>query len=462
MTAQNFAISWIYEDFVACRISRGKIAAHWVSPDPVPDLAAFNQAVVNASANLHMHNGGDVAITYESDEHAHVFLDLPPMPRKDLERHLELRSEQEKSFEEEAVWSYRDVEHDDHSAGVMLHLMPKRVLDAMIRICQENHIVPLRIKPLTDIMVQHIPTLNLDVHEVILVVALFESRVEFVVATAKGEALFVRELKYHWREDQLERLGVDIERTSLYIKQRQKNITRAIIMGAEAESAMAAIASKIPFPVEAPEFSADPLFWCREVGNLGNLATSNFIPRSMQRAVACSRAVRSASWLAYAAVAAALIVTVAVEFLVWQQQQADPELFSRIEQLEMEYEQLSGQSTELIDLQQRIEQFVPSHPPIPAWFLSRLGEVVPDEAILSAAGLRYLDGTWSFSIEGATSPTLAASARTVAQIENTLASKPWRATVSDEWRAEWIEMLRNGRAAETGLIDFRLRGALGQ
>jgi hypothetical protein len=107
---------------------------HWVSPHPVEDLADFNVALVQASASLGMQTGGDIAITYGSDEHAHVFLDLPPMPQRDLEQYPQRRVDQEKSFADLAVWSYRQVKHDDGSIGVLLHLMPKNILDAVLRI----------------------------------------------------------------------------------------------------------------------------------------------------------------------------------------------------------------------------------------------------------------------------------------------------------------------------------------
>jgi hypothetical protein len=173
MKTSHFAISWIYEELHVCRVARDKVVEHWVSPDPVEDLADFNVALVQASASLGMQTGGDIAITYESDEHAHVFLDLPPMPQRDLEQYLQRRVDQEKSFDDPAVWSYRHVEHDDGSIGVLLHLMPKSILDAVLRICHESHIVPTRMVPLTDVMVQHLPVHLGEPNDVLLVVALF-------------------------------------------------------------------------------------------------------------------------------------------------------------------------------------------------------------------------------------------------------------------------------------------------
>lgn len=462
MSSRHFTISWIYEEFHVCRISRGEVAAHWISPEPVPDLAAFSAALIKASASLGMNRGGDIAIAYESDDHAHVFLDLPPMPRRDLERYLERRVEQEKGFDEPAVWSYRDVEHDREGAGVLLHVMPKRVLDAVLRICQENHVVPMRMVPLTDIMVHNLPETGVGSEEVILIVALFDSRVECVVATAKGEALFVRELKYHWRDEQLERLRVDIERTSLYIKQRQKTITRALVMGPEAATAIEAFAGHVPFPIDAPTPSTDPLFWSKEVHKLPNNTTSNFIPRIVQRAIHAKRALRSASWFAYAAVATAIVVTAWIEYLIWEQVSVDPELYSRLEVLRESRDELHERTAVFELLEQRLDRLTPKHAPLPAWFLSRLDEFIPEDAILSVARLGRDAGTWDFELEGATTPTLAASANTVARIESALEQGPWRAEVSESWRGEWIELLRNGRAAETGRMGFRLSGVLGE
>ncbi len=457
MSSVQFSVSWIYEEFRVARVSRGDLTDVWVSSEPVDGLAEFHKALIKASTALAMNNGGDVAITFESDEHSHAFIDLPPMNQRDLERYLERRVEQEKSFDGPAVWSYREISQDE-SNGVLLHVMPKSVLDAVIRICQENHLTPMRLLPLTDVMAQHLPKVYEPADEVILVAALFEERVEIVVATDRGEILFVRELKYHWRDEGLERFNVDIERTVLYVKQRQRSINRISLMGAEAGMAADTIASRVKFPIDVHEQGLDPFFWARSVVSLSNDITSNFIPKAIQRTAIRQKAVRSASWLAVAASLSAIAVTAWVEYLIYQQGKQDPIVARSITELTQQRDQLRLESNQVATLTNRLVDLSPRHPAIPAWFLSRLSELIPDQAILSEAELAWVEGQWSFVLEGATTPTLAESASTLAAFEKRLGAEPWNAQVSDQWRVEWLDQLRLGKAATTGLLGFRLTG----
>lgn len=457
MKSVQFAISWIYDEFRVARVVRGDLTDVWISSDPVDGLAQFHEALIKASAALKMNNGGDVAITFESDDHSHAFIEIPPMNQRDLERYLERRVDQEKSFDETAVWSYREVAHDD-SNGVLLHVMPKRVLDAAIRICQENHLTPMRLLPLTDVMAQHLPAVYEESDQVILVAALFEERVEIVVATDRGEILFVRELKYHWRDESLERFQVDIERTVLYVKQRQRSIDRISLMGTEANLATEILAQRVKFPIDVDEQGLDPFFWARSVVALDNTTTSNFVPKSVQRTALRHKAVRSASWLAVAATLSAIAVTAWVEFLIYEQGKKDPVVEQSIAELTTQRDKLRAEANDVLMQKARLADLSPRHPAIPAWFLSRLSELIPDQAILSAAELARTDGQWTFVLEGATTPTLAASANTLAAFEQRLGAEPWNAQVSDDWRVEWLDQLRLGKAAQTGLLGFKLTG----
>ena len=92
MSRVQFTIGWIYSEFRVAKIEHGNLADVWEAPAPVNSLAAFHESLIAASRALKMNTGGDVAIVFESDEHTHAFLDLPPMQRRDLERYLQRRA----------------------------------------------------------------------------------------------------------------------------------------------------------------------------------------------------------------------------------------------------------------------------------------------------------------------------------------------------------------------------------
>ena len=228
--------------------------------------------------------------------------------------------------------------------------------------------------------------------------------------------------------------------------------------GVEAKSAAEVLQPHVKFPLDIDTSALDPYFWAKTVAGMPSEVSSNFIPKTVQRTAVRKKAVRAASWLAVAASLCAIVVTAWVEVLLHEQSKLDPEIDRSIIELTAKRESLQQLESELGNLNARLAQLSARHPAIPAWFLSRLGEMVPDAAVLRSAELALENGQWVFEIEGATSPTLAAPAETLAQFESKLAEQPWSASVSDDWRMEWLDQLRSGQAAKTGLLGFRLIG----
>ncbi|MFK8066678.1 MAG: hypothetical protein AB8D52_00365 [Gammaproteobacteria bacterium] len=455
--SHKFGISWIYEEFRISRFQFGKPVESWTSPTPVLNSADFDQAIKAASEAINMRRGGDVAITFESDVHTHSFLELPSMTDKDLEQYLERHVDQEKTFPGEASWSYCRTSKTSRGKGVLLHLMPKKILDSLIKACEKNKLDLRKVVPLTDIMSQHIPGLPSHDDGIIVLVALFDEHVEIVVADGTGESYFVRELGFHWNKEILGRLKLDIERTLLYTKQQFDSVCHIWIMGEESETAAAELKSHFDVEVDADPGSANSNFWAREVISLPNKLTSNFIPNSLQNAFARRAVVQTGVWCA----AASLVVAVGSTLIIQSIKFGDSfENHNRISELELEKRNLLDQYKTLNNKHSRLDALLTESKPVPAWFLSYLGEIVPDAMILSKATFSHDGGKWIFRLEGATDPTLANSATIVESLESDLKASPWNATISQVWRKEWLEKLRQGKAGENGLISFNMEGSM--
>ncbi len=455
--SSKFGISWIYEEFRISRFHRGKLIESWASPTSISNPDEFDKAIKEAAKTINLDHGGEVAIAIESDLHTHSFLELPPMSKKDLEQYLERNIDQEKTFLEEAAWSYRSTPHGSKGEGVLLHLMPKDVLDSIIKVCELNKLEANKIVPLTEIMAQHIPGLPSYDDGIIILIALFEEHVEIVVADGKGESYFVRELGFHWQEENLDRLKLDIERTLLYTKQQFGMTSHVWIMGQESASAASELNKHYEVTIESDPGSLDQDFWSVEVNSLPKKLTSNFVPNSLQAAFSRRTAIRIGVWSA----AASLLIAIASTLIVQSMKLGGySEIKTQISILETKKNMLQMQSSEIQNKLTRLEALSQKTEPVPAWFLSYLGEVVPDGMILSKASLSRKDNKWFFRLEGATNPTLADSASTVENLESGLSVSPWNAQISQIWREEWLEKLRQGKAGEDGLISFNMEGQM--
>ena len=195
---------------------------------------------------------------------------------------------------------------------------------------------------------------------------------------------------------------------------------------------------------------------------LNNDITSNFIPKSVQRTAAREKALRTASWLSMAAMLGAISVTGWVEYFVQDKTAAHARVAANIQSMQVRRTQLLSEARELAQLEKRLSTYETQLPPIPAWFLSHLGAITPPQAMLHSAELESVSGRWVFRLEGATAPSLAASATTLAEFESGLRAEqpPWRATMLERWRDRWVEHLRAGRAVDEEVIDFTLSGGI--
>jgi hypothetical protein len=457
----SYGISWIYEEFQATRLSHGKSVECWSSPDPVNNLEDFHIALNTAYTVLEMHKGGDVAVTYESDDHVHTFLDIPPMSVKDLEKYLERRVEKEKSFKEPAAWAYRAVRHGDKGEGVLLHMMPASIRDAIMRICEENHLTPRLLVPLTDVMADHFADTDTDNKQHALLVALFKSRVEMVVVTAKGEALLVRELAFHWQDANLERLRKDLDRTLLYAKQRFGDaVSRISVLGVDALVAAEQLKPHFKTMVSADEASVDPLFWAAEVSALPLRTKSNFIPVMMQRAITGKQLLRMGKRMAVAACVMAVVLGVSVELMIMKYGNVDSDILQKHNALIDKKNYWQNKNSNLDESRHRLAQLENNMPPLPAWFFSNLGDLMPKAMVLNKAELAWSDNQWHFELKGQSKPSLAKTASTLDNLELALSRSPWNASVSSSWEAAWVKQLSQGRATETDLIAFSMEGVM--
>ena len=128
MSRNRYAISWLYGEFRIARFFREELVAQWESPTLVESQNDLVRALDAASEHFDLSIRGDVTVVHEHDLHTHDYLEVPSMKRRDLEKYLQRRVDQDKSFDEEAAWCYHTVSHQGGKEGVLLHLLPKRIV----------------------------------------------------------------------------------------------------------------------------------------------------------------------------------------------------------------------------------------------------------------------------------------------------------------------------------------------
>ncbi len=461
MSNTRFGIEWIYGEFLISRFAGGRSVEQWSAPYPVTDLASLSRAMFDASEHIDLPRGGDVAIAYEDDLHTHEFLEVPPVGKRDLEKHLALRVEQSKPFDDEAAWCYHPAKPGQKMEGVLLHLMPQRVVEAVIRICGEYYLTPKRLVPLTEIISEHVPKLEADKQDVLLMIALFAERVQLVVAYGDGEVLFVRELQYSWQNDNIDRLVVDVNRTIGYVKQRiSLRPDQAWVMGAYAEVVIDAFERDLDCPVSVDETATGTDFWMAEVAGLSQRLDSNFVPRLARRAVSRKSLMRAAVLTGFSLFGAAAVMGALVQWLITTKALDAETIRSDIVNLEQDILHLE-EELRAFDLEQlRLNQLTADAFNLPALFLSHLGEIVPDGLVLLNANVVREDTHWTIELTGSTELPFDLAPAEFELLESRLKQPPWNAQITQSWRHGWMEQLKSGGAAMDGAVGFRLTGTL--
>ena len=461
MSNTRFGIEWIYGEFLISRFGGGRVVERWQAPYAVNDLKSLSRAMHDASQHIDLPRGGDVAIAYEDDLHTHEFLEVPPLRKRDLERHLALRVEQGKSFDGPAAWCYHPARPGDNMDGVLLHLMPREVVEAVIRICGEYYLTPKRLVPLTEIISEHVPKLEAEPEEVLLLIAVFAERVQLVVAYGDGAVLFVRELQYSWQNDNIDRLVVDINRTIGYVKQRIRlRPDQAWIMGEHAELVAEAFHRDLDCPVAVDESSTGGDFWMEEVADLPQRLDSNFVPRLARRALSRKSLMRAAVLTGFSLFGAAALMGGLIQWLVATRALDAEKIQTDIAGLEQDILQME-EELRVFDLEQlRLNQLTADAFNLPALFLSHLGDIVPDGLVLLNASVTRQANYWRLELSGTSELPFDRAPLEFALLESRLAGPPWNAEISESWRDAWMEQLRSGGAANDGVVGFRITGRL--
>ncbi len=454
------AISWVYGEFRAVRLHRGKVLAVYHVAEAVNDLAGFATAVSTAHTALALPSG-PIAVVFANDDCGHLSFDAPPTSAADLERMVARRVEADKSFNEPAVWAYRAVADERAQTGrsVLLHLAPKRMVDAMIRICEEHFLQVRSVVPLAELVARiSLPACSTP-EDVVIAAVVLRERAVLSVLRADASVVFARTVALGEHDAPDERVLLEINRTALFAKQKiGKSIAATCVFAADGELA-ARIAPALELPLREVAVEDNEFTWARAVGGLDFAQLGNLVPRFRQRALS-QRALTRAAMLATLVmwVVAAISVGWVAQFNARVAGRgaaalaALPELESAGGTLNTEYEQLSAQRL-------RLQELTPGLPAVPAGFMHQLARDLPDSLTLTQASIRRSDEVWDFRLEGLADSRLETTLPTLERLSVTLEEAPWNAAVNAGWRQTWLQQLRSGAAAN-GPIRFALRGHL--
>jgi hypothetical protein len=456
----DYGIEWAYGEFRIARLKGKTVVESWKSPRPVTDLDSLSAAMREACDHLDISRGGSVAIAYEDDLHKHEFLEVPPLSRSDMRKFVARHVDNNKPFDDPATFRYHSISRGDKKQdGVLLHLMPRYVVDAVIRICEDFYLTPKLMVPLTEIMSEYVRSMHSDDDQSLLLIALFDDRTQMVISSASGDILFVRELTYPWSEATEQRLVTDINRTIGFAKQRiGTRIGGAWLIGELATSAKASLCTQIETSLDQDAATKVPEFWMTQVAALPLRLESNFVPTLARSSISYKTFMRTAVAMVGVTAVGAVAFAATVEYTIVNHLNDQAQIERDIETMRTELARKNAQIESMQNQKSTLDLLNVDAFNLPALFLSHLGDLVPPDLVLTKAAVTRSGEGWDISLQGRTTLSLQRVAPELATLQFNLTDDPWHAIITRSWEETWIRQLDAGSATSDGEIGFEIEG----
>ncbi|MEE9335617.1 MAG: hypothetical protein V3U65_16115 [Granulosicoccaceae bacterium] len=461
MKVTGYAISCIYGDFRMARYERDVVVEDFKWSGTVESNSDFVNALRDARASIGIKGKGRVSIVHEHDLHTHTHFEIPRMDRRDLEKYLQRKVDQQTEGENELSWCYHEAKHGDGTESVLLHILPKKIVDTIFVACTSMGLTPKRFVPLTEIISNYLPKLGIDEQEMVLVVALFSNRAEIVVGMGDGEALFVRELSFGTSSKFHERLALDINRTVRYAQQQTgKTISQAWIIGDRPNDILTSLGDTPKIEIHLDEKSNDPIFWMNEAAHLPNSLSANFASALVQRNITRESIRRTGVWLTLLLLISAATLTASFNkkttvaaATVGALTSENHHLGSQIDELDLMISMADQKRDRLANLQSNSFN-------MPGIFLLHLSKLTPTPLVLHDVEVISERTGWKVSIKGSSAHQFDSIHDALAEFEQALSTKPWNMNVTKSWRIEWYRQLKSGLLREGKTAPFEIVGLL--
>lgn len=461
MKATGYAIQWLYGEFRMARYVRGKPVEQYASDTLVETPADFVNALREARTHIDFKRKGKVSVVHEHDLHTHTFMEVPQMRERDLEKYLQRRVDQESAKHGEQVWCYHGARHRDGSEGVLLHMLPKRLVDTTIVSCTAMGLIPKRYVPLTEIINNYMPRFGYHATDVVLIVALFTQRAEIVVGYGSGEMILVRELGFGTRHGFQERLAVDINRTARYARQHTgKKVKEVRVIGAYPDDVLESLSENVEIDISTDPDSNDPWFWMNRGAQLPAKLSANYISIFAQRNITRESIRRMGVWVLMGLLVCTTAVTAAITREVAISRADIQEALDANENLDFLIENMESRISMTEKKLGRLQRLQSNSANMPSIFLLHLSSLTPATLRLTDVEVANSGGEWNVSIRGEAADALENIPTNLAWFENRLQSSPWNMGITQSWKHTWYDQLQNGVLRDGAPARFELHGVL--
>jgi hypothetical protein len=391
----TLSVSWLNGQFKAVVVERGAVRGSWEYPGEVTEGAQFETLIREAVVRTN-YPGQTVSLVLAHPRLVQQLVDVPPVKGQAVQKIIRRQAQQQKLFPGEAAWACQTSVSAKGAQRVILHLLPKPLLDQLVQGCQRNGLDLVSVVPVSAVLHHQLMQLPLEQEEAVVLAADTGGSTTVVIGRKDGQLLLVRTLSNTWNES-VEKLAVDLNRTILFLNQ-QSGVTideGVWLFGAGAREQAQTLQSQMQLPVSVSTVEYQPTYWATDALKLRPGRNPNFLSAELQKA---PQRRAYAKVVGAGAVLLVLVAMVASGLSLWQARQETANidrLRQSAAQLEARRQQLQQRNDDLSHQQQLVDLVLEHRPsPVPTWFLGYLGEVVPPELVVTNLHLKREDSAW--------------------------------------------------------------------
>jgi hypothetical protein len=405
MSETVLSISLLNERLSATAVHRGEVAGTWQRQEPVTDLAGF-ASVLREAVQQTGYTGTAVTVVLAHQRLAQQLVESPPVKGRNLKLFLQSRVKQLKPFPSEAAWSYQPTLPTRNAQAMLLHLLPRELLDQLVQGCQQLELQCDRVIPASAILQNQLTELPLEPNEVALLAADTGGTTTVVIGRKDGQIYLGRTLSNSWNAH-ADRVNVDLNRTLLYVKQQFGAAVNSVwLFGDGAQNQIERIRTALRLPVKLSPVQPGPFYWNQEALEIPVGDTNNLISLEQLQAPRRRVFLRVTSVAVGVAAVGALITAAAVQLLVMDRGKQLLKLESKVEQIQVRRAALQDREREFLQKKQFVRIVSDEKvAPVPGWFLGYLGDIVPEELLLGQVRLNREDNRWHVELGGSLQPT---------------------------------------------------------
>ncbi|MGE4181710.1 MAG: hypothetical protein AB7J34_17955 [Limisphaerales bacterium] len=399
MKRRILGISWLNEKFTASWLGLDGARVSWTSPEPVVDGPAFATAVREARQRA----PGRVCRANVAIDHRSLLFhvqEAPPAKGRLLTRMLDRLVDENRFYDEPAVWTRVELPPNQRRCRWLLCLIPKSLWTEIESACEENDLELRGLYPATALLGDSLRKVGAGSGEVVLIVADFEGSHGLMIGQGNSQILFARSVA-GGEGDVGERLVREIDRTMHFARQRfGAQVNRLVASGGACYSTLSGRKVREGLNVECLLSENDGGGFAVGAAELRETTPLNFMEGRR----------RQAPWLRPALVAAmSVLLAVSLGTAGWVRLELNARIRDRAQrsQAQRDAARLDAESQRSRTEADRHEAFLrtigtPEDPSVAATFARYLGARLPTSLRLTALALERKTNGWWVQIEGAT------------------------------------------------------------